>query len=165
MRARYWYRHPTWNVACSLSGNVTVTASPWTGLAHHAQGRTACPCLLRGRLAFAMLLPFLRAALAQTFTRTPRKSPEQPSEGTGPAPAALYRPQARNPSAPMGLGSTANAASTSAYGCRRIRIPRGVTTTKHPMTSSRRTERTVACANSMYRRRLSTAARMRITPT
>src|SRR5712691_1008333 len=61
MTARYWYRHATWNVACSLSGKVTVTASPCTGWAHHTQGRTGFPCLLRGRLAFAMLLSFMRS--------------------------------------------------------------------------------------------------------
>src|SRR5882724_7895185 len=95
MTARYWYRHATWNVACSLSGKVTVTASPCTGLAHHAHGRTGFSRLLRGRLAFVMLLPFMRSALAETSTRPPLKSPGQPYEGTGPAAGALYRRQAR----------------------------------------------------------------------
>src|SRR4029453_4140304 len=56
MTSRYLYRHATWNGACPLSGKVTVTASPCTGLAHHAHGRTEFSCLFRGRLAFAMLL-------------------------------------------------------------------------------------------------------------
>src|SRR5712691_688372 len=76
MTARYWYRHATWNVACSLSGKVTVTASPCTGVAHHAQGRTGFPCLLRGRAAFAMLLPFMCSATAKPPTRpAPRPPP------------------------------------------------------------------------------------------
>src|SRR5262245_7842567 len=62
-------------------------------------------------------------------------------------------------------GELLTAAAVTAYGCRRMRIPRGVTTTKHPTISSKRTDRTVASANSRYRRRLSTAARRRITPT
>jgi len=60
MTARYWSRHATWKVTCALSGKVTVTASPCTGWAHHAQGWTGCPCLCRGRVAFALFLPFRR---------------------------------------------------------------------------------------------------------
>ncbi len=80
MTARYWSRHPTWKVACSLSGNVTVTASPCTGLAHHTHSRTGCPCLFRGRLTFAMLPPLLRFAVVETPTHPPRKSPGQPCQ-------------------------------------------------------------------------------------
>src|SRR5262249_42182385 len=61
--ARYRSRQATWNVTCTLSGKVTVTASPYTGWVHHAQERTGCVCLHRGRLTFAMLRPFLRSAV------------------------------------------------------------------------------------------------------
>ena len=59
--ARYWSRHATWKVACALSGKVTVTASPYTGCVHQAQGRTRSRCRHRGRVAFAILRPVLSA--------------------------------------------------------------------------------------------------------
>jgi len=62
MTARYRYKHATWNVACALSGKVTVTASPCTGLAHHAHAPAWLTFTRRGRLAFAIGFPS-RAAL------------------------------------------------------------------------------------------------------
>jgi hypothetical protein len=61
MTARYWSRHAIWKVTCALSGKVTVTASPCTGSAHHAQGRTGGLCRCPGRVALALCLPFLRS--------------------------------------------------------------------------------------------------------
>lgn len=66
--ARYRSRHATWNVTCTLSGKVTVTASPCTGWVHQAQDRTGCACLRRGRLTFAILRPFLRSAVGTRST-------------------------------------------------------------------------------------------------
>src|SRR4029450_5954454 len=84
--SRYLYRHATWNVACSLSGKVTVTASPCTGLAHHAHGRTAFPCLFRERLAFAMLLSFMHSAMTEPPTRPLPVRPSGLSRNMSPLP-------------------------------------------------------------------------------
>jgi len=63
-----------------LSGKVTVTASPCTGWAHHAQGRTGCPCRHHGRVTFALLLPFRRST---GVTPPTRPGPETPPAHAG----------------------------------------------------------------------------------
>jgi len=64
MTARYPVQNTRYERGLLLVRKVTVTASPCTGCAHHAHSRTGCSRLRRGRLAFATLLPFLRAAVA-----------------------------------------------------------------------------------------------------
>ena len=104
--ARYWSRHATWNVACALSGKVTVTASPCTGWVHHAQDRTGCACLRRGRLTFAMLRPFLHPAVG-TFphARHRERLPDTPGACSRSLGSASGRPGAAK--SPVTLGRMA----------------------------------------------------------
>src|SRR5262249_28188370 len=62
-------------VSCTLSGKVTVTASPYTGCVHHAQDRTGCTCRRRGRLTFAMLRPFRAPLWAHVLTPVTGNAP------------------------------------------------------------------------------------------
>jgi hypothetical protein len=54
-------------VTCTLSGKVTVTASPCTGCAHHAQDRPGDAGRCSGRAALARCLPFLRSTRVKPF--------------------------------------------------------------------------------------------------
>ena len=93
--ARYWSRHATWKVTCALSGKVTVTASPCTGWAHHAQDRTGCPCRHQGRVTFALLLPFRRSTRVKPPTRPGPETPPAHAESMRPLPRANQRSAGR----------------------------------------------------------------------
>jgi len=69
-----------------LSGKVTVTASPCTGWAHHAQGRTGCPCRHHGRVTFALFLPFRRSMGVTPPTRSGPETPPAHAESIPPLP-------------------------------------------------------------------------------
>jgi hypothetical protein len=89
--ARYWSRHATWKVTCALSGKVTMTASPYTGWAHQAQGRTGCPCRRPPRVAFALGPPFRRSTGVTPPTRPGLGMPPAHTGGRTPLPWASQR--------------------------------------------------------------------------